>query len=720
MTTNFRACALALTCLAALAAARAAAQQVATPRLDGSIELGMRGYLESVPVVQRSKLEEYRDLGAGAFLPAFWLRYWTGDGRYAVDLRARDVARGDQEYRLRAFRVGKGGLEADWGQLPHLFATNARMLGSASASSGFTLPTPRPTTADWNAAPLLAPARVRWEPARAALWAAPSSRLDLRVEYTRIGKSGERPMGMAFGSPGSNTREILEPIDQTVHTLRLTQSYAAARWQVQTAYTFSAFRNDASSVLADNPLVATNGATTGAARGRTALAPDNVAHTVNVAAAAALPLRSRVNASVSYAVHLQDVAFLPHTINSAISNPGLALPRTALGGDVRTSVIDVGAVSRALPALTLGLHFRRFDLSDRTGELVFPAHVVNDRSLATTEPEDARRFPFSRDNARAEARWTPVPALALRAEYGWERWARDTAVRDVGVTNEHTPRLAADLTPAPWLQLHASVSRAWKRGDGYTPLSDAELPLLRRFDMADRIRDRADVVVVVTPIEPVTLSGTFSARTDDYDRSVYGLQFDRGRAAGADVTWAPGPRLALSAGYLREATRVRQRSKYRQGTALDNPTFDWVSWTDDVVETLSGSVTATIVPGRLSAFATWARSRATSEWPATNPTTPAGGTAAQNTSATATNLPTLEDELTPARLMARVQLARDWSASVGFDYERLTERDFRTDGLLPATGSDIFLGAGPSGYRARVLWASIGFRPALGRARPIL
>jgi hypothetical protein len=40
------------------------------------------------------------------------------------------------------------------------------------------------------------------------------------LEYTMIRKDGERPFGMAFGSPGSNSYEILEPLDRRLVKLR--------------------------------------------------------------------------------------------------------------------------------------------------------------------------------------------------------------------------------------------------------------------------------------------------------------------------------------------------------------------------------------------------------------------------------------------------------------------------------------------------------------------
>src|SRR5512141_2925025 len=94
----------------------------------------------------------------------------------------------------------------------------------------------------------------------------PSPRWDLRTEYLNIGKTGRRPMGMAFGSPGSNLREILEPIDQTMQDLKFTEGYSSPTFQILGTYDFSLFHNGFTSVTSDNPLLTVDAATTGSSR----------------------------------------------------------------------------------------------------------------------------------------------------------------------------------------------------------------------------------------------------------------------------------------------------------------------------------------------------------------------------------------------------------------------------------------------------------------------
>ena len=94
---------------------------------------------------------------------------------------------------------------------------------STSGSVGvFTLPSPRPSLVFYNSAPTLDQIAVRWDAARMYVKLTPTPDLDITAQYTRTQKSGEKPFGMAFGSPGNNFYEVLQPLDQTVNDVRVT------------------------------------------------------------------------------------------------------------------------------------------------------------------------------------------------------------------------------------------------------------------------------------------------------------------------------------------------------------------------------------------------------------------------------------------------------------------------------------------------------------------
>lgn len=704
----------------ALRAARA--QEPAAPPgppVTTSAVLGMRDYMNPLAALDEGKLEEYRDLRSGAVVQGFQLLVAPRGGPRLLRVEARDVGLRDQAIWLRGGELGRFDLQLHWDRVPHTYSTTARLPGVVPSAGVFALPAPRPDTATLNRTPYSSPVRSQWDPVRVSLRYTPTAAWDLEADFTRIDKSGTRPMGMAFGSPGNNFREIEEPLDQVVDGVKLSESYSGRRAQLRVSYDLSVFQNGLGRVIADNPLQATDSPTSGAASGRTALAPGNVAQTAALTGGVTLPFRTRLTAFASYGWRRQHAAFLPATDNSAITSPALDSIPHDLAADARTSLLSFSATSRPLSPFTIAARYRRYALRDHTAALTLPAVVVNDRTLDTA-PEAAVRYPFTKDNADASLGWRPATAVALTAGLAWERWDRADR-RNVGRLSERSPRLALDLTPADWLLLRTTVSKAWRRGEGYKQILDDELPELRRFDQANRDRSRVDLLAQLTPRDQLGITATYALGRDEYPASLYGLQSDHNAVIGGDVTWTPTPRLSVGASYTREDYRNRQRSRYREPTTLSNTTYDWVARSNDRITTIGADVSATLLPERLELSARLDYSRAALHMLAANPTAPTGGTASQIRSATASDFPEITQELYPVSVALTYRLAPDWSLMARYLTESYDQVDFRSAGLRPATGADLFLGNDYRDYTAQILTITIGYRPRfLGTGRSSL
>src|SRR3990172_94174 len=355
--------------------------------LEGEIETGVRFFAHEPRDREKAKFEEYRDLPANRpFLDTLRLRVFRPDESYSAEFEGSKWGQEDQEFLLRSGRLGLWQFEFEWNQIPHIFSTNARMRATESARGVFTLPArPNATAlsaaerALYNSGTEVDEIGMGWDPARLFFRLTPTPDIEVSAEYTRINKDGDRPMGMVFGTPGRIFMETLEPIEQNVHELRLQGTIAREQWQLQFGYILSIFQNSLESLTADNPLRITNGAftpdATGAtvgssapATGRTSLAPDNMAHTFNIAGGVTLPMRTRVNANFTYSLRLQDENFLPHTINPVIiaNDAGnvLRLPQSSLNGLVGTALFNLFATSRPINPLTLSFKYRLYDFND--------------------------------------------------------------------------------------------------------------------------------------------------------------------------------------------------------------------------------------------------------------------------------------------------------------------------------------------------------------------
>lgn len=709
--------------------------QAAGAQVTGSAELGWRSFFDRPSALEDAKFEEYRDLSPGVFLQNLQLHVLPGDHQLTTyTLGAKDAFRRDQTFFGQASRPGLFDLRLGWDEIPHTYSTDGRNWGGSLTN--FSLPTPRPDTSAWRVlsnSPYLDPIRNTWKVGRASLTLTPGEFSDLKLEYTRIAKSGARPMGMAFGSPDAIQREILEPINQTVNDVRVSQSYARRAYQFQFSYDLNSFSNADVSVSADNPQLATNSATAGAATGRTALAPSNLAQTLSFGGGASLPGRTRVNTALSYSWRSQNEPFIPMTDNAAITDPRQFVMPASLKGAVRTLMANLTATTRLRRDLTVTGRYRLFKYYDQTPEITaadMPVEIVNDRTLSVADTGEAVReaIPFERHNAGLDLGWRPSDLLNLKAGVAWERWDRFNAPlgpRNVRRNQQYTPRLTLDVTPVEWLLVRASVSSSRRRGTEY--MEDMDREQLRRFDEADKNARRGDLMLQLTPNEQTSLDLTLGRGNENFPTGAFGVRHDDNSTFGADLGWTPVPRVNLFASYTREVYALLQRSRYGEPSLPDDTTYDWLANTREWVQGYGVGANATLVKNRLDVEFRYDRSDGKSSLHSMNPITPTGGTPSQNANATAVNFPDITHSWNPIRLAVRVQLNANWSGSLGYHYERFRNNDFRTNGLLPPywngrspvdPAGDIILGNDLLSYRTNYLTFSIGFRPSL--SRPVL
>ena len=716
------------------AAAQTAFTLGGTPyTLDGDVEVGARFFLAEPSERNTAKFEEYRDIADGLFLEALRLRLARPDESFAIELGGSRWGQTDQDYSLRAGRPGVWDFGFEWDQLRHLYSTTARLLSVDVEPNHFVLPTPRPALSVHNTLSERRDVASQWETMR--LWAGfnPVEKLELKAEYSRIHKEGSRPIGMAFGSPSNNFLELLEPIDQTIHDFKLRAAWAEESYQIQFQYGLSIFHNEFSALTADNPCFA-NAAACGASdggaaaprTGQTSLPPSNMAHSLSLSAGVTLPMRTRLQGTFAWGMYLQDETFLPHTINPALNSVDLRLPRTNLGGQVQTFLLNLSAVTRPLRPVTVSAKYRFYSLNDLSDVMTFPGHVVNDRSL-TREARHAGRFDYSKQNADVDVRWVILRPVALTVGVGWEEWNRNEH-REVPKSDELFGKAALDLTPLEWLSARVTYRPSFRRIDDYHTRAHAEHAveedpgaaaqgqslLLRKYDEGERDRQRIDALVNLMPLESLTFTPAFGWRYDDYIASRLGLQSETAWSAGMDVTWAPTERFSAWAGYLYEKMRRHMRSRSRPvtgATTFDFVDFDWVTDTTDTVQTVHAGVRAVLLPGKLDFTLIASFANALSRTANNNPIAPASGTAAQDATARVRPFPAIEDAMFRLETALRWRFAKAWTASLKYTFEKFDGTDWRSDQLNPFVPgqTSIWLGNDARDFAAHTLAVTVGF-----------
>ncbi|HXJ85042.1 MAG TPA: MtrB/PioB family outer membrane beta-barrel protein, partial [Candidatus Methylomirabilis sp.] len=231
--------------------------QIGGLNLEGYGEVGVRFFPQKPSESQEAKFMEYQDLNTGLYLDTVRLRLFTPDEKYSFELSGRDWGLKTMQLDLTATRLGLWEAGFEWDQMRQLFSTDAKMLETEVRDGIWTLPSPRPPLGAYNQIPFRDEIGVQWNTARVFFKLTPTPDVDISAQYTRIRKDGDIPMGMAFGFSNNNFLEVLQPIDQTIHELRLTGTWAKEQWQLQFSYTLSVFENDLQFMRADNPCAST-------------------------------------------------------------------------------------------------------------------------------------------------------------------------------------------------------------------------------------------------------------------------------------------------------------------------------------------------------------------------------------------------------------------------------------------------------------------------------
>ena len=706
-------------------------------KASGDIEVGGRVYADRPPDEARAKFEEYRDLSQSPFLDFLRLRGDSKDDFYTIELRAINGGLDDQNFQLRSYGIGRFDFLFEWDQIPHNISRNSQTLFVEGPEGTFTLLSPSPALLDWNVAPRIDEIGFRTDTALVQASYTPAPNWDIGVDFRRIYKHGDRLLGLPFGTPGSNAAEVAAPIVDTIYEVDASAAFGGDGYQLQFNYIFSLYDNDLDSGFrVDNPCSAgpglgnpacTAGNQTGPAQGQGALAPDNYAHTFTLAGGVNLPMQTRLNSSFSYSMRKQNQAFLPFTINPVLAaDPAIVAAQAALpndlDGEVNTLRFNLSATSRPMDDLTATAKFRVYRHDDSSSTIPFTAYVEDDRLIVSGDALPlrarlARRYPYTRINAGGDVRYQVLEPVAVTVGFDCEYWNRKADLfdvpaalieeggnfvvhvpREVNTTNEYTPKVMLDLTPFDWLLFRVSYAHSIKNGSNYLQASEEQFALLRKYDMADRDRDRVEVLADLIPIDNLVLTATFNYTSDDYRNSRFGLQDGKSWAAGADASWKPLDWLRVFAGYVHEEWDNNSRLKFRTPSPtvdqLDNPTFDWISEVEDRYDTVRVGFDADLIPKKLHGGVSWNYSIGHTDMNAFNPVTPVG-TAGNVASATASDFPGIRNSLSMLNVFLRYWISEHFSARVNYAFERFTQSDFRSDGLQPfnaVTGDTIFLG----------------------------
>ena len=698
--------------------------------LSNWIDLGARG---TSVTGDEARFDHFRDMRSGPFLDRF--RYVRDTGSQLVSFGADNVGYRDQRF-FGQFEVpGRLRISADWNQVPLFFAAAAGANGAGGTRSPYSgAGTAEQTLPSGAAAQVQATASAGQQALISSLYTplAQSNPFDTRLRRdtfslnlrymarTSVGldfnlstarRSGEQPWAVTFGF--GEAAEVAAPVDTRTTDLTAGAEWTNDRGLLRVSYDGSWFSDAQESLTIDNPLRAADSATAGAAHARYALWPTNHANTVTGAGAIRLPAHSHLTATLSVGNWLQDTPLLPMTVNGAVAPT--TLPRSSAQADIRRIMTNVTFSTRPAKFLDVTARYRLYDFNDRTPEFAPSTIVEYDQAVEAGSDELVpAHFSNRYSTFEAEANIISLRAVSFGAGYRLNRV--DYTDREVGLTSDNAVFATIDSTSLAMVSLHGVYEHGRRRAADFNSFALTDLPDsgeyagLRRYDIADRDRDRVTAMLQVMPLSSFAVSGSVTVARDNFPNLQFGAQDAFGlqdrKTQGYSIFFDATPRDAVTfgAGYGYQTYSSLQQS--RQVSAApptpqqQDPGRDWTTSEDETVHYISANVELAQLLPKTALRVTYDYNRSDSPY-----------TYATGSSLTAPRqLPAVLQRWHTAILDFRYFIRRNLAAGFTYWYDRHTASDYalgpQIEDRVTLPGI-VLLGYGYRPYTVNSFWARL-------------
>ncbi|HKC95987.1 MAG TPA: MtrB/PioB family decaheme-associated outer membrane protein [Nitrospira sp.] len=666
---------------------------LSTWKVNGEVEAGGQTLSGSTG---SPTLQEYRDLSGKPTIPKMFVHGEDPLGSKFFEFGGKDMTRTDASYFLQSGSYNNYRFDFNYDRQPHTIGLNRSMifadtdlgnllLTSSQCNNVATFNDPPGTTpAQRNAIEgsvtclsLPTPVGHQTDTALIGLSGTPFPDTELKLTYTRKNKEGTRPFGGFIGTAGSPVTEFAAPRDELIQDVSAGVQLNKDWYQVGLTYDFSLFQNSVNQIQWQN--VCGTGAACGnpSALGRLAPMPDNTSNTFAGTGGMSLPWwQTRLAGSLSYSLWRQDETFLP---TSTIPGSGNTNDAGANSPNAKMNVLltNLNLTSRPVRDVTLLVRYRYYDLVNNTPMQSFtgtlrPGDSAVNPSTVTTLP-----IAFRRQNVTADTVWQLAPKVTAKAGYEWEHWGR--SFREVANLSENIGKASVNYRPRAWITTGVKYSYGVRTigAGGYVPMDGnaVSLPQLRMFDQADRTRNKGEVFLQSTPIETLTVSGSFYGQHDNYRNSAYGILNSTAYGYTVDLTWTLMQDLSVFAGYVHDDYQSLQQNcniAFNQVTC--DPANNFMANPRDILETLHGGFAWTAIPALLDFNVEYRYTYGRSKFGMAG--SPTGTAAAQPAP-----MPNITNITHTLNISSRYRLTPQWTLKLHFMYERYTESDWTVDNV---------------------------------------
>jgi MtrB/PioB family decaheme-associated outer membrane protein len=642
-----------------------------------------------------AKFGEYRGMGdEGGYALADVEASYRGDDSTYAEVSGRDLGLTRRKVRVEAGEQGGYRVYLDYSQLPRLGPDTGRTPYLGVGGDVLTLPE------DWVSADSTAgmtalgsslrPLELKQKRKRAEAGGSfrGFSNWEFSGRFRQELKEGKKSLGGAIGPNFGAARAVIlpEPVDYETNEVEVKASYARWGLQAEFGYFGSFFTDHNRSLTWQNPF-----AEPGSPErlGRLALPPDNQFNQISGSLGYDLGRDTRITANLALGRMTQDESFLPFTINPDLQRP---LPRSSPDAEVNTRLVNLKILSRPTERLRL-LGEYKFDERDNDTPQAEYDYVVAD-SAGSLVSRINLPYGYRRNLFRAEGGYELPRRTDLSVGVAHDRF--DRSYQEADRTDENSVWVKLKSSPHERIDLRLGYEYKDRDNDSYSPVPETtppQNPLMRKFYMADRKRNKATAALTARFNDAWSLGLSADYSDDDYTHSQLGLTEGKDYSATLDASYNPRRGVTVHAFY------TRQKIESEQAGSQTFSTPDWSAKTDDSFNTLGAGVKWTLLADRLDLGLDYVYADSKGSIDVTSdlvPTEP---------------LPDFKTRRHTLSLNATYRLKEDLDLRVGYLYERYRSDDWTLDGVDPDTIPNVLsLGEQSPNYSVSLYSAAVRMR----------
>ncbi|MEX1032522.1 MAG: MtrB/PioB family decaheme-associated outer membrane protein [Cellvibrionaceae bacterium] len=706
--------------------------------LDAQVEVGI-GHLDD----EAFRYGRYSGLVDDGWIP--WLNFelratpqWnSADAGYWI-VQGRDLGLDTVFFQAEAGEYGNQALTLQYREIPHYFFEDGQTPFRSVDTSRWILPdnwqvTDATTQTMTSLAANLMPVEIDHQRQRLDLHYQKQlpAAWQFEAEYRREIKQGHRPLAAMIGSTGGNARSAILPseVDFETDIMQLGLRHVGAKSTFGMSYYGSFFSNNENRLVWQNPFGQQVQWAAGVAypdgQGQLAQEPDNSAHQLRLAGSYAFTPITHASLEVGYGKMFQNDDFLPYTINDTLGVPA-PLTRDSLEGEIQTLSADLRLSTRPMTKMHLVARYRLDDRDNQTPRLLYrPVAGDSQDQVDALEGILNRPYSYRQQTATIDARYRATSRVRIETGYQIEHTERNYS--EVNDNREYTVHLGTTLRILDNVNLNLGYRYSERRGDDYEgnrPLIQAHLPgtvaaedfenhpLLRKYYLADRQRDRIQFRADWFASERLTLGLQTAYNRDDYLDDYFGLNQVTLSSYTVDLSYLVGDNFHI-AGFF-SVDHYAQEQSGRSFTAApgqaDDPARNW--WVDTADRFTTANITAEYeqVQQRFAFLRGWGLQGDLDLGVELSDSRTRGDVDSETGSAlNAAPLPDIESRLRYYRLYGSYAISQAGTLTVTFSRELYSSDDFRLDDVDPGTMQRV-LSLGEESPDYAINWLGFSYR----------